>query len=226
VAEVVGHETTDKSVWRLRIGGLGDGRWLGGPFTISVNPLQGYVPTAGGTTPVWISLATLNTDLGSPGIGAGTVLTFQGVGDVCFNGQGSNTSCALGLHPEVGVASIVNPFIGGFGATNGLPITNSSFIFPAGGTAIDTTGNGGDILNDFVVTSALSANITVPTGANFLLFTFNDSFYPDNADPNHDLGVTVTFVSNPVVPEPATYGMLLSGLGGLALLKRFRSRRS
>ena len=72
--------------------------------------------------------------------------------------------------------------------------------------------------------------MTVPTNANFLVVGVLDSYYGDNADYDGNLAVHLCLDSQSTItvdptPEPATYALFLSGLGGLWALRRFRRAR-
>jgi hypothetical protein len=165
----------------------------------------------GVTTAAWVSLASLG--ITTPGT---STVNFSAVGGLCFNAGGS-PPCLT----DVAVSSITNPILGGFSAAS------SSTTFLSTGLAQFNTISSGDwsndIANDFIITSSGTGVITVPTGANYVVFVFRDSFYQDNQDNSPiDFGVSSAVVNPGGVPEPATYAMMLAGLGAVAAFKRFR----
>lgn len=83
---------------------------------------------------------------------------------------------------------------------------------------------------DFLIPNGAGVNVGVPQTAHYLFVGVYDSFYRDNTDPEHGLGVQITAstlrIAIPAVPEPGTYSMLLCGFFGLLILERLRPRRS
>jgi hypothetical protein len=91
-----------------------------------------------------------------------------------------------------------------------------------------------DIPQDFQlgVASVTGSTLTVPAGALWLVVGVLDSYYADNFDPDHNLAVNITVdppgneqileVHN---PEPGTYVMLLTGLAGFVVWRRFQLHR-
>ena len=189
-------------------------------YSPSLDPMSTFgTPAGGGTTTsaVVVSLSSLAAYL-VPGYS----ISFNAVGSVCFQPsvQFCNSSSATNEGP---VSGISNPIIGGFLGAGGL---GGGFISTPGTTHVNL-GSGGtgdwttDIANTFVVTSVGTGTISIPTGATSVVFVFRDAFYQDNADFSQTLNVDATF-SAPGVPEPATYGMMIVGLGALLTLKRVR----
>jgi hypothetical protein len=185
---------------------------VGSAATIPVAATATYgTPNFGtGTTATWVSLSSLGATT------PGALVNFFAVGSICFNpGAGS---CVGG--PDVAASGITNPIVGGFVASSG----STSFL-SSGLGAINTISSGdwtNDFTNDFVVTAAGTGNVLVPNGANFVVFVFRDSFYNDNVDNGGDFGVNLSITNPQVVPEPATYAMMLAGLGAVAAFKRYR----
>ena len=184
-----------------------------------VNPRQTYgIPSGGGgvQTAVWIPLSTFG-NLGT--ITAGTTqIDLVPVGSLCF------VACTA-QSAETPVSSLTNPiFIAGFTTSSG----STSFLSTSLGT-FDTSGGGsGDWTNTFSNQFGINYNgasgtgfFTIPSTAGFVVFVLRDSFYQDNLDVSGTFGVDVS-INNPVIPEPASYAMLLGGLGLLAGWRRFR----
>jgi hypothetical protein len=192
-------------------------------FTLPVGPQQSYGSPAFGSASAStiVSLSTLATDLGIGSLSPGDSISFNAVGEICFNPTGQNCSGSSSVN-EVGVGSIVNPMIGGFLGAGGL---GGGFIATGGTTLLNTgpIGTGdwtADFVNDFVVTAAGTGTITIPVGATSVVFVFRDNFYNDNSDFSGTLGVQANVAG--AVPEPATYGLMLAGLGALVAFKRVR----
>jgi len=159
--------------------------------------------------PNWILLSSLEPDLGFAIIPGTTVLTFQGTGDLCY------IACTPSS-PEWSTTTIPNAFVAGFSTSAG-----STAFLPTGLPSADTgpsVGGGwqNDFPNDFFINSTASVSVTVPDGALYAVFVVRDSHYADNLDVTHDLGIIV----NADIPEPGTYGMLLSGISVLIALGR------
>jgi hypothetical protein len=185
---------------------------VAGAATIPVGATQTYgtpVFPGGTTSATWVALSSLGLGTITPGV---TLLNFFAVGAVCFNpGAGSCTT-------DVNVSSITDPIVGGFTASAGSTTFLSSGLGAA--NTIASTDWTNDFANDFWVTASGTGFVTVPNGANYLVFVFRDQYYADNVDLSPvDLGVNVTASA---IPEPATYAMMLAGLGALAAFKRYR----
>jgi hypothetical protein len=136
-------------------------------------------------------------------------------GTVLLHGRGVNpqSSVVQWIAPTTGTYQLVSTFVGAqinmkanVGVLNGGTSIFSSFISGSGGNA------------------SFSNLLTLSAGS-VLSFVVNRDG-PDNngfAGNWTALGVNITAV-NSVVPEPATYALMLTGLGGLALLRRHRAR--
>ena len=186
---------------------------------ISVDPTLSFgntlfAPGGNGGTPVYTAFTSLS------GYASGDTVSFAAVGTACFNPSSPSNNC--GTSSETPVSSLPNPIIGGF-VTGNNP--NGPFV---GGPGL--TGPQQSVVlanwtalfaNTFIVTSAGTGNLVIPVGATGVVFVFLDDFYPDNTSFNSTLGVNATFTA-PTVPEPATYSMMLAGLGLVLAGKRFR----
>lgn len=133
-------------------------------------------------------------------------------GSVLLHGAGSNPGAAVvqWTAPTTGTYQLVSSFTGAqinMQANVGV-FSNGSSLFSS-----FISGNG---------TASFSSLLTLTAGT-VLSFAVNR----DGADPNGfagnwtALGVDITAV-NTVVPEPATYMLMVTGLGGLALIRRRR----
>ncbi len=194
-------------------------------FTIGVSPTQTFgtpgnptTPT-GVTTPNVISLGTLGTDLGLS-VTPGTTIDFNAVGEACYNpnSQGCNGSSATNER-SVSAITLYPPIEGLFICGGG------NCAIPSGATASDLSAGGlgqwtGNVSGMFDITATGTGNIVVPVGATGVEFSFVDSYYADNSDFSGTLGVQAS-VASPA-PEPATYGMMIAGLGALLAFKRVR----
>jgi hypothetical protein len=179
-------------------------------------PSNPTTPT-GVTTPTIYSLATLGTDLGLS-MSVGSTISFTAVGEVCSNPAVQNCNSSSSTN-EVPVSSIVSHppiegfFVGSSSLPSGASVTNLS------PTGLDLwTAN---VVGMFDITAGGTGNIIIPTGATGIEFAYVDSYYADNSDFSHTLGVQAN-ASASGVPEPATYGMMIAGLGALVAFKRLR----
>jgi hypothetical protein len=170
--------------------------------------------TGAGSNVTHATIANLNGGTyGSVGgtITAGvTTINIVAVGDICFNGLGQTPSaCAAGNQVAVNGTSVIAYFADGSGT-----------LISSGQSDASTVPN--SINGDFFIPIGGGLNILVPSTATQIFLAYNDSYYPDNSDTNNNFGVNISFVNNATVPEPATYGLMIAGLGGLLALKRFR----
>jgi hypothetical protein len=190
-------------------------------YSPSLDPTETFgTPLSGTSNPaVIVSLSSLASYL-IPGY----TIAFNAVGSVCFNPGVQSCSSASAAN-EMSVSSLTNPIIGGFVGAGGLGGGFISTSLSLSGPQQTSVGNDWSsvIANTFIVTSAGTGNITIPVGATGVVFVFLDQMYSDNSDFSHTLNVDATFTA-PIVgtPEPATYGMMLAGLGGLVAFKRLR----
>jgi len=157
---------------------------------------------------------------------AGTTIQVIALGNLCyFSGTGcTEYPAALGgafdsNNVLVSSASLtggnVDRLTGTVNAPGTEDISHVSYFNTFFGN-IDTT-----IPNDFVIPTGNGIAVVVPTGANYLVVGVMDSYYADNSDPLNNLGVQINeFV--PAVSEPATLGLLATGLGAFAFLRRER----
>ncbi len=181
-------------------------------YSPSLDPTETFgspISPTGANPAVVVSLASLASYL-VPGYS----ISFNAIGSVCFNGCPPNS--------EVAVSTLANPIIGGFVGVGGIGggFLGSFTLTGAQQTAVLNNWNS-LVSNTFIVTSTGTGPITIPTGATGVVFVFLDEYYGDNNDASQTLNVDASY-NAPGVPEPATYGMMIIGLGGLVAFKRFR----
>jgi hypothetical protein len=162
--------------------------------------------------PTFINLANL-------GVTAGESLTITDVGGLCvYSGAGcqvfpasqynmgaifSSTNTVLDSSHQNRVPNQIAP---GAGATL---VGNNPNLYTKTGN-LNTT-----IPDDFYI----STTVVVPQGAIYLIVGVLDSAYDDNSSTL--LGVNLSIPDDPPgVPEPATYAMMLGGLGAVWMLRR------
>ena len=182
----------------------------------AVNPTQTYgTPSGGGgaNVAVWIPLSAFS-GLGTITPGS-TQIDIVPIGAVCFvNCPGAG---------QTNVNTLNNPiFIAGFSAGGS---GDTSFFSTSLGSFNTITS--GAWTNTFANQFGINYNagngtgfFTIPTGANDVVIVFHDNFYPDNSATG-TFGVDVS-IQNSAIPEPASYAMLLGGLGLLAGWRRLR----
>jgi PEP-CTERM motif-containing protein len=164
------------------------------------------------------------------GFTAGNTINLTAVGSMCFSGGNSNPAGCT----QLGVGAIATPPIIAMFTTStfvDVPSTlnrlSGTLLTSLGVNAVSTVcTNFGcvatDVPNDFGITAA-GVNVVIPNGALYLVLATYDSYYTDNLDRSPvDWGVNIAQAAP--VPEPATYGMLLSGLGGILAFRRFRRK--
>jgi PEP-CTERM motif len=190
--------------------------------TFSVDPHASYLLASSSDSPLgalFINLSTLSTP-----IGAGDVLILTTVGDYCNMG---GTPCTETAQALGGVFSSSNTLL----ATSNLNRIPGAIMTAGVADSPDPNAWYGNlstaIPQDFQIFTGSGLNVTVPTGAQWLAVGVLDSYYGDNSDPNHNLGINIALVSKnlnveAVVPEPATYALFLSGITGIFLLRRFK----
>jgi hypothetical protein len=83
---------------------------------------------------------------------------------------------------------------------------------------VDTT-----IPNDFFVPTGSGITVVVPNGAAYFVVGVLDSYYADNSDPAHELGVQINEITQnpPSTPEPPTLALLAIGIAGFLTLRRY-----
>jgi hypothetical protein len=182
-------------------------------YSPSLNPTNtfGNPISAGGTTAAVVEPLSALASYLVPGYS----ISFNAVGSVCFNGCPPNS--------EVAVSTITNPIIGGFVGSGGIGggFLGSFTLTGAQTTAVLNNWTA-TVANTFIVTSAGTGPITIPTGATGVVFVFLDELYSDNNDTSGTLNVNASFSAPASTPEPATYGMMIAGLGALLAFKRVR----
>jgi hypothetical protein len=166
-------------------------------------------------------------------LSAGSIITLTAVGGICFHtGPGCTTSNesappiagVFDVNSNVGPASGVQNRVTGGIAASTFGQTSLTSGHGAGSATSLYTYIGGlntDINSDFWIPPANGVTLTIPNGARFLILGALDSEYSDNGDPSHTLGVDIQV--DPVVPEPATWTMMITGV---ALTLAARRRRA
>lgn len=163
---------------------------------------------------------------------AGSTLTLIGLGNECFlpTGGASCTESPAELGGAFDTNSVllsssslssgnVDRLTGTVNAAGAQDVSNVSFFNTYFGS-VNTT-----IVNDFLIPTGAGITLTVPVGAEYLVVGVFDSYYADNSDPLNNLALSISDTQAPLgVPEPATLGLLFAGLGGLAMIRRYRSR--
>ena len=182
-------------------------------YLLNAGPFNGTTFPVDGVNPLVIDLQTV----GGLGLATGDILRITAEGDLCFN---NGSSCQA---PSFGAV---------FSSTNLLDNNNlllnrvtNALNAPAGTTAAPdagTTTNGGfatNIAQDFLIFQGSGTQFTMPNIGvyRYLFIGILDRLYGDNSDLDNNLQVRLS-----VVPEPGTYGLLLSGLGALIAFRRYR----
>jgi hypothetical protein len=189
--------------------------------TFSVNSQSTYLRTNNDSpvAPLFINLTTLPL-----AVTPGAVLTLTTVGDYCVMG---GAPCQEWSEPLGAVFSSQGP--GSLLATNvvnRLPGALTTSGVPDSPDPNTWYGNlTTAIPQDFQVPTS-AYDVTVPVGATWLVVGVLDSYYCDNSDPNHNLGINIKVDPETLVPEPASYALFLAGLGGLAVWRRVRFHHS
>ncbi len=184
-------------------------------YLLAVGP--GLIPD--GITPLVIDLQTV----GGLGLSTGSVINLFAEGDMCFS---NGTSC-------------MSPSFGGVFSSSALFESNhftlnrviNALSAPSGTTdaATGTTSVGSfntNISQDFMIFQGSGTQITLPNISTYryLFVGILDSLYSDNTDGGTlpvDLQLRLTAASS-AIPEPGTYGLMLSGLGALLAFRRYR----
>ncbi len=152
-------------------------------------------------------------DLTSLSLTAGSTITLTAGGSLNY---GNSTVLPAVLDAVFSTSNTLNPSnvatrVPGAAAV-GLP---SGLTSPVTSTFY---GLNNDIAQDFKVTTS-GITFTIPNGALYLFIGISDSFMADNSG-NVSINITETIQNT---PEPATYFMMLGGLGALALARKFRA---
>jgi len=181
-------------------------------YLLAAGPFNGTTFGADGISPQVIDLQTV----GGFGLQTGDVIRLTALGDMCFN---NGSSCQS---PTFGAVFSSSALFESNNVTTNRVINALSAPGGTTGVVSPTTVNGGfntDISQDFLVYQISGTVITLPNinQYRYLFIGIVDSYYGDNSDLDNNLQVQLA-----VVPEPATYGLLLSGLGALFAFRRFR----
>ena len=110
-------------------------------------------------------------------------------------------------HPNRVTNAVATP-----GITN---VVTSMYI--VGGPSVDNT-----LSQDFKISGLNGLTVVVPSLAQYLFIGIYDSFYADNTG---NVTITLSETTVSASPEPATYVLVLAGLGALAV-GRMRATRS
>jgi hypothetical protein len=154
--------------------------------------------------------------------GFGSTIRIEWLGDLCYVGGGgcSEISIANGVGAVFTTSNSIS------GATNLNRLTG---VLPSGVAALVTPNSWAnnavtDIAQDFAVPHASWLNLTVPTGATYLVVGVIDSHFSDNVDPNQNLQFSIEAVDTSA-PEPGTLLLFGAGLGVLVAARRLKKVR-
>jgi hypothetical protein len=143
--------------------------------------------------------------------GPGANLTVQYLSGTVSVGSGLPFTDALGL-----TTTPLNDSNTGNGVAPSFYINPSSYpIFSGELVGTFASQNGVIVGSPFVIANG-PLTVVVPTGANRLQMGINDNLYSDNVGA-YTISVTAPSVGGPVVPEPASAGLLALGIATLLL---------
>lgn len=180
-----------------------------GTYTLTVDPSLTFLHTNQDTAG-----STVAIDLWALGIHEGDSLLLERLGAFAPHGTGAADDHAAGM---IGVFSSTNELLDGSflnrvtGAIDaGTDVTTSVSYYGAMAS---------NITQDFAIGNGTT--LTAPVGGRYLFVAASDSYWGDNTDPNGDFQLRIT-----AVPEPATYALLMAGLGVVAGAARRRQQRA
>ena len=184
-------------------------------YLLNAAPFNGTTYPVDGAIPLVIDLQTVGLT-----ITTGDIFRITAEGDLCFHNGVSCQSPAFGA--VFYSSNLLDP--------NNLVLNRviNALSAPSGTTAAPDAGNttngnfATNITQDFLIFQGSGTTFTMPSTSTYryLFIGILDRYYGDNSDGRNvtnDLQVRLS-----VVPEPGTYGLLLSGLGALIAFRRYR----
>jgi hypothetical protein len=223
-----------KTITILAIGALIGAAAFGGPILTPIDAKASFLTADLGNSNPMLPDAPANAVFIDITAFQNQMINILPIGGLCFTGtslapSGANICNAPGGGAAIpegillgGVFTSDNTLLG-LGVAQRLP-TAIATVLPSFATTMFFSGTSNTNPFDFVLTNGTGLNVVVPATAHFLVVGVFDSFFKDNTDPDHSLAVQITGPAV-VMPEPATYAMLLTGLGGLLAFGRHRARR-